>query len=425
MPEKVTVSHRGARYEIGRGKRYYGIWVTGAPESDPVDRWPETPDGWAQAWTRFVALETPQTITAVDERGGFKFPAVRVGALKGGRGSAAWVAAGLLAAGVLLGVIGLFPNYSGSSLASQAVQLVPHLVFLAGWAVSAAVVAAGARRGQAGGARLRAGALFGAGLSAVTLGLLLTDLAQAATSGSPDAVGAGLVLSLVGWAACAAGSATGLSRRDRKPEQSGQPGRPVRPGKEHAGPIALLVLGALGTVASFAPSWDSFTLRSAAGTETITAGNAFSNPGAVIAANVLVMVVVVVVAFAAAVWRPSRQGATLLAGAIVPMAAQAISAVIQVSQPASPGDFGLSPSQAAEAGLSISSSLTPVFWVYCVFVVALAISCAWLLTEPAQPAGAGPVPSTWAGPLLPPGGNGGDEGPGGGEPEDDSENSYA
>ena len=66
VPEKVTISHRGARYEIGRGKRFFGIWAIGAPESDPVDRWPENRDGWEQAWTRFVALETPGTIRAVE-----------------------------------------------------------------------------------------------------------------------------------------------------------------------------------------------------------------------------------------------------------------------------------------------------------------------------------------------------------------------
>ncbi|MBO0821636.1 MAG: hypothetical protein J2P26_12395, partial [Nocardiopsaceae bacterium] len=173
MPEKVTISHRGARYEIGRGKRYYGIWVTGAPESDPVDRWPETTDGWAQAWTRFVTLETPRTITAVDERTGFRWPRAAVGALwagwlraarlgmvrlhVGGPGSAgglggraAPAAAGLLGLGVLIGVIGLFPDYSGASLVSDPVQWVPHLLYLIGWAASAALIVGGVRRARSG-----------------------------------------------------------------------------------------------------------------------------------------------------------------------------------------------------------------------------------------------------------------------------------
>ena len=61
VPEKVTISYRGAKYELGRGKRYYGIWVAGATASDPVDRWPETREGWTQAWARYTAIETPGT----------------------------------------------------------------------------------------------------------------------------------------------------------------------------------------------------------------------------------------------------------------------------------------------------------------------------------------------------------------------------
>src|SRR5450756_703849 len=59
------ISHRGEKYEIGRGKRFYGIWVDGAPYEAPIDRWPESRDGWEQAWTRFAAIETPGTIGAV------------------------------------------------------------------------------------------------------------------------------------------------------------------------------------------------------------------------------------------------------------------------------------------------------------------------------------------------------------------------
>jgi hypothetical protein len=36
--------------------------------------------------------------------------------------------------------------------------------------------------------------------------------------------------------------------------------------------------------------------------------------------------------------------------------------------------------------VTISSGVTPIFWVYCVFVISLVISCAWLLTAPGRPA---------------------------------------
>ena len=419
MPDKVTISHRGAKYEIGRGRRFYGIWAAGAPESGPIDRWPETREGWEQAWGRFVALEkpeTPEAITAVQApRTGFKgftMPRMTAPAALRPRGRGpVWMAAGagLLGLGVLLGVIGLFPSYVGTrSLAEQAEQLVPHLLYLLTWAVSAVLVAGGLRA-RSGGARI--GALLGTGLSAVTFGLFFADLGQVIAYGG---LGAGLVLSLVGWLACAAGSVIALmapSRTAAVPGSTGPGGTgtgepagrggPSKPRATDAGPVALLLLAAAGTVAAFVPSWDSYTLSQAStgASQTVTAGNAFANPAPMIAGNVVVMVAVVGVAVLAALWRPARRGAALLAGAVLPLAAQAISALIQAGEPASPSLFGISQSQAQAAGLTISSGLTPVFWVFCVFVISLLISCAWMLTAPqyhGMPApphpASGPVP---------------------------------
>ena len=173
--------------------------------------------------------------------------------------------------------------------------------------------------------------------------------------------------------------------------------RPARPGRRHAGPLALLVLAAIGTAVAFAPSWDSYTLVAATtGTsQTITAGNAFDNPAMVIAGNVLVMLTVVAVAALAALWRPARQGALLLAGAIVPLAAEVPSAMIQAGQQATPAMFGISSAQAAAAGLTISSGLTGIFWVFFVFVISLIVSCAWLFTEPEHPVMPGFPASPW------------------------------
>jgi len=390
VPEKVTISHRGARYEIGRGKRFFGIWAIGAPESEPIDRWPENRDGWEQAWTRFVALETPDKITAVESPSGrltlprprlkLPRPKPRPTARPGGSGSAfALAGAGLLGLGVLLGLIGLFPGYIGpQSLASQAEQLVPHVLYLATWAASAVLIVSG-------GARARTGALLATGLSAVTFGMFFADLGQV-ISGGASLLGAGLVLSLLGWLACAAGSALALMGVGvGLPETLGGPGRPRG---ADAGPLALLGLAAVGTAISFAPSWDSFTLTQTAtgATQTITAGYAFANPGPVIVGDVAVMVAIVAVAVLAALWRPARHGGILLAGATVALAAQAISALVQVSEPATPAMFGISQAQASAAGLTISSGLTPTFWVYCVFVISLLISSAWLLTTPKYPA---------------------------------------
>jgi hypothetical protein len=431
VPEKVTISHRGDRFEIGRGKRFYGVWVSGAPESDPIDRWPETREGWEQAWMRFVSMETPGTIAAVgQQRSRFRLPLPRVKFRKGGspgvRGGA-WVlaAAGLLGLGVLLGVIGLFPGYFGSqSLASQAYLFVPHLIYLLTWAVSAALIAGGLRgRSRPGGTRL--GALLGTGLSAVTFGLFFADLGQAIAGGA-SLLGAGLVLSLLGWLACAAGSVLALTLAPRTANSASRDG-PARPRARDAGPVTLLLLAAVGAVATFVPSWSSYTLSQAStgASETVTAGNAFANPGVVIAGNVAVIVAVIGVAVLAALWRPVRHGAVLLAGMVLALAAQAISALIQASQPASPGLFGISQSQASAAGLTVSSGLTPIFWVYCVFVISLLISCAWMLTAPHYPAMPDGARAPEPGPARPgqsASGEAGDSDSGG---EDHEESTYA
>ena len=83
-----------------------------------------------------------------------------------------------------------------------------------------------------------------------------------------------------------------------------------------------LVLAAVGAAIAFAPSWDSFTLKTASGvSQTITEGNAFANPGWVITGDVLVMVAFVLVVILAALRRPMRLGAALAIGAIIPMVA--------------------------------------------------------------------------------------------------------
>jgi hypothetical protein len=419
VPEKAVISHRGEKYEIGRGKRFYGIWVVGAPYEAPVDRWPENHDGWQQAWMRFTAIEAPGTITAVTpERTGLRLRLRRRqatagdgapgdGSAGGGeaagapsrRGTGLLVGEGLLVLGVVLGLAGLFPAYEGGqSLLSQWAQVVPHLCYVIGWALTAALVALSVARPSNAG---RLGSLFGLGLSTVTFGLFLADLGQVTTSHGVT-LGSGLVVSLLGWLACTVGSGLAFRAHTGPLGMQEPPSRPVRPGRGHVGPIALLVLAGIGTAAAFAPSWDSYTLTTAVtGSQTITAGDAFQEPGVVIAGNVAVMVSIIAVAALAALWRPARHGALLLAGAIVPLAAEVVSALIQAGEPASPVMFGISSAQAAAAGLSISSGVTGIFWVYFVFVISLLISCAWLFTEPGYPV----MPGFQASPWQPAGGD--------------------
>ena len=451
MFDRVTITYRGATYEIGRGLGFYGIWTAGGPRSQPLDRWPETPEGWTAAWTRFASIEAPGTIvpvgkntppvppaapregedpgpfgdntappaetepaeTGLAETGQAETGQAETGPGETGetvvtpagavpytpygqyaayaaparsRGGARITAAALLGAGVILGVAGLFPSYIGSaSLAQQADQVIPHATYLAVWTASAVPILLG-------GTRLRLGALLSLGLSAVTFGLFFADAGTAlSTPGNPGG-GAGLVLSILGWLACAAGTAVAfLAGPASGPAPGVQRDGLARPRGAALGPAVVTVLAGLGVAAAFAPSWDSFTLRTAAGqVQTLTAGNAFANPGTVIFGDVAVMIALAAAVIAAAFWRPVRHGAMLLAGATIPMAAQAISALVQVSKAPVPSQFGISSAQASQLGLTITAGLTPAFWIYFGFLVALIVSCAWMFFTPRPvPAAAG------------------------------------
>ena len=386
MQDDVAIWYRGANYQLGRGRNCYGIWpVAGQPEY-PVEQWPETPQGWAAAWSRFTAIEHPAAIvhlsgavvsgTVVSESVPVASPGSSIGA------------AGLLGAGVACGIAGLFPAYlSGASLASDPTNLVPHVIYLATWLASGLLI-------MRGGTWRQVGALLGLGTSIVTFGYFLADLGTVISGGSP--LGPGLALGLIGWLLCTAGAAVaawppGLAGAPRW--QLARRGRP-------AGVLAVTALLAAGVAVAFAPAWDSYTLQTPARViQTVTAGNIFSNPGPVIVGNLAVMVALVAVAAAAALWRPARLGAALLAGALIPMAAQAISAAIQVSQGVSPAQFGIAPGRAAQAGLTITTALTPAFWIYLVLLIALAGMCAWMLipARPRRQAGTSPM---WSPPYA-------------------------
>jgi hypothetical protein len=450
--DKVTITYRGAKYEIGRGRDFYGIWAIGGPRSQPLQWWPETSEGWSAAWTRFTEVEAPGAITPVGRRtppiASSSVPSGRVQAgesavgrdsgpatagpatavlddrsaaagsfaqgppfAQGGNPLGARTAplsddsrtgkvgAALLAVGVALGIAGLFPAYlGGASLSQQPAQLVPHAIYLAVWAASTVLILLG-------GARLRLGALLSAGFSIVTFGLFFTDAGTAIAAGAHTG-GWGLWLSLLGWLACTAGTALvfllrtgGAKPTSDAPGRLGRRGFLARPRAAELGPVVMLVLAGLGVAAAFAPSWDSYTLHTAAGqSQSLTAGNAFSNPGLVIAGDVAVMVALAAVVIVAALWRPIHHGALLLAGAIIPMAAQAISALVQAGEATSSTQFGISPAVAKQIGLTINSGVTPAFWIYCGFLVALIVSCAWMLFTPHEAAGTprgtfGPVPS--------------------------------
>jgi hypothetical protein len=360
MLDRVTISHHGAGYEIGQGRDFYGIWAIGSPRSQPLERWPQSPEGWYAAWARFTAVEMPGSIVAGDRAPAPAPASPSLSAAPAAASSGRVWASALIGLGVVLGVVGLFPDYlSGTSLAGQAPEIVPHALYLALWTGAAVLVLLG-------GARARAGALLAAATSAVTFGFFFADAGTAIASG-PNAAGAGLVLALVGWVVCTAGAAVAVA--GFRPI-----GRPVLPRGRTAVLAGVAALVGLGVVITFAPAWDSYTLHTATGqTESLTAGNAFSNPGAVIAGNVFVMIAVFAAVAVAALWRPIVGGATIVVAAAVPMVAQVISALVQYGEATPSSDFGISSSQAAQVHLQIANGLTPAFYAYCAFVAALLV----------------------------------------------------
>ncbi|HWO71143.1 MAG TPA: zinc-ribbon domain-containing protein [Actinomycetota bacterium] len=56
----IQYTHSGARYLLGYGADFFGIWERASPEA-PVERFPRTDEGWRAAWYRFVALEPEHT----------------------------------------------------------------------------------------------------------------------------------------------------------------------------------------------------------------------------------------------------------------------------------------------------------------------------------------------------------------------------
>ena len=421
-----TISYRGASYEIGRGPDFYGIWAAGAPRSQPAERWPRTPEGWYGAWARFAGIETPGTIVPVSQPAApvsqpattvpvsqpaapVSQPAAMVsqpttqisqptapislgtvpvspGTVTIGQAAApvaapraaatsrkrAVIAAALFIIGIAAGIAGLFPSYlGGASLASDPAEWVPHAIYLAGWAASAILILLG-------GTRQQVGALLGIGISIVTFGLFFADAGRRLPAAR--AWRGLLVLGLASWLACAAGVRAGLRAPARTSGRwAGRPrGQDIRSRRDTDTRRARRGV-------AFAPAWDSYTLRTARTVQTLTAGNAFANPGVVIAGDVAVMVALAAAVIAAALWRPVLLGAALLAGAIIPMAAQAISALVSLGEGTSPATFGIPAGEAAQAGLTISSGCPPAFWLYCAFVAVLIVMCVRMF-RPSRPA---------------------------------------
>jgi hypothetical protein len=52
----LQYTHSGTRYLLGYGADFFGIWDRQDP-SRPIETFPRTDEGWAEAWRRYVAIE--------------------------------------------------------------------------------------------------------------------------------------------------------------------------------------------------------------------------------------------------------------------------------------------------------------------------------------------------------------------------------
>jgi hypothetical protein len=53
----LQYTHSGSRYLLGYGQTFFGIWDRQSPTM-PVERFPRSDEGWAEAWRRYTAIET-------------------------------------------------------------------------------------------------------------------------------------------------------------------------------------------------------------------------------------------------------------------------------------------------------------------------------------------------------------------------------
>jgi hypothetical protein len=56
----LQYTHSGSRYLLGFGQTFFGIWDRQNPAT-PVERFPRSDDGWAQAWRRYTQIENTFT----------------------------------------------------------------------------------------------------------------------------------------------------------------------------------------------------------------------------------------------------------------------------------------------------------------------------------------------------------------------------
>ncbi|MGC8627154.1 MAG: hypothetical protein ACP5VR_06270 [Acidimicrobiales bacterium] len=221
------------------------------------------------------------------------------------------------------------------------------------------------------------GTALAAGVGALELGYLISDTASSVQVYNADTPGVWLALAGLGFGI--AGVLLGCST-----VHIGGPRLPVPSQRQ---PRAVLTTAAAFlAAAAFLPSWDRFSAVSTVTgrSASFTAGNAFSQPGAVMAGDLVVALAIVVLPAAGVLWEPARVGAWASAGVLLALASQLGSALVQVDQGISPAlssslmhSFGVTPAEAQGLGVHFSVSLTHWWTVDVAATAVLAALVTW------------------------------------------------
>ena len=230
------------------------------------------------------------------------------------------VAGALLVVCVGLHIAAMFPVYPGNppaAVVSVPYQLAVYVTLEVGWALAAALVLSRAS--------VRGGVALGAGIGGVELGFLIADLASAGQVSSRSTPGVWLALAALGVGF--AGVLLAASAVPMGKPQLSHYDEPLHPR------AIVQVVVALVAVAAFLPSWDSYHVVTSTGqSATVTLGNAFSQPGGIMAGEVVSALAIGALSILAAFWAPLAVGAWLTAGVVTAMTSQLISAAVQVHQ---------------------------------------------------------------------------------------------
>lgn len=341
------------------------------------------------------------------------------------------VAAGLgLAATVVLHVVAMVPNYFSvnGSLMSQTDQATLYAIVAAAWALALAV-------GLTGPHRTPVAAGLAVGVAVTELGFRVVDIGLAASS---NEFAAGVWLMSLAWlvGAVSAGLAVMAARtRHRRPPEpiagvgpeaemdvdwaapggavAGPDGSPTNSTNTTALPAAggaevdddhersawtlLVVILAAVTAGAFLPAWDRIVVTSSVTGQSVSVGqaNAFKGPWQEVIGNVLAAIALLAVPAVAVRLRSKAAGAAAACGALLMLASQLASAVVQVDQPLTAERLGYSSSQVQQLGIVASLKLTGWFTVDTLAAYALfAAIMIWATLRTPQDSSAGAPPST-------------------------------